>query len=401
MSDKHRRRRRRRTETSRTLRALLDFGASGARAVLTALTDGEAEILASGAASGEGRAIRQKEIAHLGETALSTAEAETTRYRALPAIADEAIIGVSGTLLQSVPIVLRIPRHIPDEPLSHEEVRQVFARIRRQVQEHRHRLEAEDRVTYHILGTELIGVVVDTEQVRGLPGPMGTPLAIATCSFLWPKTGLDLMIDVTTTLDLELAGVVPVLQAVARALPVSDAVILDIGHEHTGIGLVEGRRLSHSSVISWGGLQFTETIRQRLPISQKAASVAKHRYALGHGSPVGRHQIATTLMAGITTWCRLLEQELERLAGQIPLPPQVLLFGGGSRIPDLQKQLQDHRWPMSVFESAPTVEHLYPYQLRNVQDPNGTLQTLDQVGVAALAAWAARTPTELEQLLEE
>lgn len=394
-------RRPRSDNTSQELRALLDFGASGARAVLAAVQPDGVEILAYGLASGDGRALRRDNVSELAETALSAAEEETTRYRALPAMADIGIMGVSGLHLRTEPIVLRLPRQMAEESLERQEVATAFGRVRRQMEEQRQRLAAEHKVPQTIIGAELIGLAVDIQRIRDLPGPPGTPLTVAACAFILPDAEIDLLNAVAADLELELAGTVPTLQAVARALPISDAIIVDIGRNHTGIGLVESRRLSHSRNIAYGGLHFTNSIQTALRISARAAEIAKQRYALGHGSDEGRHQVSVALQSGIATWIEKVTQELEVIAGQAPLPPQIFVFGGGSRLPALLTVLRNQHWPADLFEKAPAVETLYPHQLQFIRDPHGTLHTVDQVGIAALAAWLAHEPDEFERMLQQ
>lgn len=386
-------------EAPSNLRALLDFGASGARAMLVAVRSDGVEVLAYGTSDGDGRAVRREHLRDLAEAALSTAERETTRYRALPAIADVATVGLSGPLLAAEPVVLRLPRRCSEDTVDREELTAAFKRVGRQIDDRIRELETERRVPYRLVATELIGVAVDIKKVDTLPGPSGTPLAVATCAFAWPDARLRLLEEVVADLELELAGVVPTLQAVARAVPVADAVLVEVGHTQTGIGLVEGHRLGHAASVARGGDHFTASICSRLPLSIRAAAVAKHRYALGHGGDEGRQQIGTALASGLEEWTAAVVEQLERLAGQAPLPPHVFLYGGGSRLSEVLVALRTHDWPTTLFQRTPEVEYLYPHQVRGIDDSNGVLHRLDQVGIAALAAWTAHEPNEFEQLL--
>lgn len=395
------RRRSRSDDTTLELRALLDLGASGARAMLVAVQSDSVEVLGYGRTAGDGRAMRREFVSDLAEEALGAAEQETTRYRALPAIADVGLIGVSGPHLTAEPIVLRLPRQMSEEPLERHEIVTAFGRVRRRIEEQRDALASEQKVPQTIIGSEVVGLYVDVHEVKGLPGPAGTPLAAATCGFILPDAQIDALNAVAADLELELVDMVPALQAVGRALPISDAVILDVGHTHTGVAVVEGRRLSHSRSISYGGASFTNSIQTALGISGRAAEVAKHRFALGQGSDEGRHQVATALASGIANWVEMVAQELAIVAGQAPLPEQIFLFGGGSRLPALLTELRTYKWPSELFEHPPSVDTLYPHQLQRIRDPHGLLQTVDQVGVAALGAWLTREPNEFEHILQQ
>ncbi len=404
---KRQRRSRLSTGEGQPRRALLDFGTSSARAVLVEVTPEGAEVLGYGTASGEtglaepGRAARRDALLHVAESALTAAERETTQSSALPAIADVALVALGGPLLETFPLVFEVKREASDQPLSLEEFEQVWKRVCRLVLDRVGEREAEDRVRRRPVGVEFVGAAVGRRQVIGLPGPAGAPLGIAACGFAWPEAGLDVVTQVVADLDLELSGLVPALQAVARALPVPEAVLLDVGHSHTAVGLVEHHRLSRATSVPLGGRAFTEHVRRALRISMRAAEVAKCQYALGHGAPDARARLAGVLERAAEEWADQVEGALIRLAASVPLPPRVYIFGGGGRLPELLAVLRRRNWTSPLpFPTRPAVDRLYPNRLHGLRDPRGLLQGPDQVTIAALAAWAAYRPDEMEQVAQ-
>ncbi|MDQ7030035.1 MAG: hypothetical protein Q9O62_09800 [Ardenticatenia bacterium] len=386
-------------------RALLDFGASGARALLVEMTPDGAEVLGYGTAAGKtgfvepGHAVRRDVILRLAETALTAAEQETTRYNALPAIADAALVCVSGPLLETVPVVLDVKRERPRTPLSAEEFERAWKRICRRVIDRVHELETEDHVRRRLVTVEFVGAAVGSRQLVTFPGPAGTTLSVAACGFTWPETGLDVLHQVVADLELELMEVVPALQAVARVLPVAEAVLVDVGQVHTAIGLVEHHRLSRSADVLKGGHFFTARIRAALRISERAAEVAKRQYALGHGAPDARARLADVLEAAVEDWADEVEQVLIRLAASVPLPPRIYIFGGGGRLPEILSVLRRRNWTSPLpFPTRPAVDRLLPNRLHGTRDPHGLLQTPEQVAIAALAAWTAYRPDDVEEV---
>lgn len=393
------------TDETRQRRALLDFGTSGARALLVEVTPEGAEVLGYGITSGK---VERDELGYVGppeaireafEKALTAAEQETARTRALPAIADVALVALGTPLLEAVPVVFEVRREEPQAPLSQEEFERVWKRVARLVLDRIGEREAEDHVRRQPVGIEFVGGAVGRRPLVSLPGPPGTPFTVAACGFAWPEVSFGLLEQVVVELDLELAETVPAFQAVARALPVPEAVVLDVGRSHTGIGLVERHRLSRAESIPLGGQMFTARVREALRISWRAAEVAKRQYALGYGAPDARARLASVLEAAVEEWADEVEQALIRLAASVPLPPRIYVFGGSGRLPEVLSVLRRRNWTSPLpFPSRPAVDRLYPNRLHGIRDPQGFLQGPDQVPLAALAAWTAYRPDQVEHI---
>lgn len=404
-------------------RALLEFGASGARAALVRLVGSNAEVLAVGHASGPGAIARpgtvvySERLANLAERALSRAEHLAAGIEILPIIADEVVVGLSGPMLDAQLTVMHLPRRRPHEPVSARELATAMLRTQRRALSALAERAAATRIRHRLISAQLVGAVVDGERLRAphdpdsarpYTGPWGETLSLAICNVTWPLSGLEMIQRVLAALELEERGVVPLAQAVSAAAPLPDAILIDVGHEHTEVALAEGGVLSHFRTFPLGGLHFTAALTETLHLSAKAAELAKQRYSQGQGDADARAQIGKALVPVAREWRTAVEQALLHLAGPAPLPARVLLYGGGSTIPDLVVELRSQPWTRRLpFERHPQVELLTPQRLRGVHDPAGRLQGSDTgasvaaVGLAALAAWAAREPSATDRLLSD
>lgn len=414
-----RRRRPRRTLEApdpRMARALLDFGASGARAALVRLLPEGAEVVGHAGVTGRGAMARpgqvmQRELlATLAERALSSAEWDSAREGELPLIADDALVGLTGPLLNAHRSIWNLSRRNPVAPIYEAELLEILEASQRRSLEIMSQGAAEIKIRRTLVGSQLVGVMSvrgDTGEAlrlpdvtRGIPGPAGDYLAVALCNLTWPTKGLEMLERVLEDLELNLEATPPIAQAVAAALPRPDAILIDIGQEHTEIALAEGGTLSDLHSLPIGGHFFTQTLTRNLRLSEKHAELVKCRRGdkgrtLPPTSPVFR-----LLREATERWWAGVEPILQRMAGAAPLPPRLYLYGGGAQLPELMEQLRHYPWMARLpFERPPEVERLLPQQLRRLSDPRGLLRSPAQVGLAALAVWAWSDPPPLQQYL--
>lgn len=404
-------------------RAILEFGASGARAALVRIADGDAEVLATGWASGPsgivrpGWVARHDRLVQLAERALSSAEHLAAGVEILPVIADEAVVGLSGPLLEAQLTVMHFPRRRPGAPVSDRELAVAMLRTQRIALKALAERAAAARIRHRHISAQLVGALVDGERLRepyrrdtgrAYTGPRGETLSLAICNVIWPLAGIETVERVLASLELEGRGFIPLAQAVAAAAPLPDTILIDVGHQHTEVALAEGGALSYFRTFPLGGAHFTERLEKSLRLSPKAAELASRRYSQGQGAPDARAMISAALEPLVREWRTRLEQTLLHLAGRAPLPAHIFLYGGGSMIPDLMVELRNQPWIRRLpFERYPEVELLTPQRLRGVRDPSGRLQgsaetpSVAAVGLAALCAWAAREPGLADQLLSE
>lgn len=399
------------------VRTVLDFGASGARAVVVRLSADGADVLGAVEMKGysgiarPGQVMYREQIANLVERTLSAAELDTAADGRLPYIADDAIVGLTGSLLVAQSHTARLQRYDPIAPIYEDEVLETLEAVqRRNLQELSERSNALS-IRHTLVSSQLVGAMSirhDTRQVqrlpdlfRGVPALSGDLLAIAICNLIWPRQGLEVLKNVLDDLELNLLQAIPIAQAVATALPLPNAILIDVGYEHTEISLVERGVLSNLANIPQGGHFFTQQLVEKLHLSDKNAEIVKQEHTrsnkLSGGRPVSR-----TLSAAAKLWRQQVEHALLKLAGDAPLPPRLYLFGGGAVLPEVIEQLRAQPWTRRLpFDQHPSVERLMPHHFRALHDPRGLLSAASQVGVAALAACATWEPPSLQTHLEE
>lgn len=401
----------------RTVRAMLDFGASGARAVVARVTPDGVEILGAAEVTGRsgmarpGQVMRREQIASLAERALSAAEWDSAHDNELPYIADDAIVGLTGPFLAAESDVAHLQRRDPIAPIYESEIVEALKAAQRRNLDGLAKQLHQGRIRRTLVASQLVGAMSvrrDTGEAhrlpdlsRGVPGLSGDFVAVAICNLTWPRKGLEVLGRVLDELELNLLAALPIAQAVAAALPRPDAILIDIGHEHTEIALAEGGALSGLDSLPMGGQFFTQRLSRELHLSEKHGELVKQQHTQSQGRSGGR-PVSRVLRQVAKEWGASVEQTLLRLAGEAPLPPRIYLFGGGALLPELMEQMRGQPWLRRLpFEQQPAVERLWPHQLRGLVDPRGLLNTPAQVGIAALSVWAAQEPSPLQRHLNQ
>ncbi len=324
------------------VRAVLDFGASGARAALVQVSAGGVELLGMAEVSGPsgmarpGQVMRRTQIADLAERALQAAELTTATVGDLPVIADEAIVGLTGPLLAAYSEACHLQRADPIAPIFEAELIEALASAQ---QRNLGALREQGKVVKirpTLVASQLVGAMsmrADTgraerlpDVTRGVPGLAGELLSVVICNLTWPAKGLEFLERVLDDLALDLADAAPIAQTVAAGLPLPDAILLDVGREHTEIALAEGGALSALASIPFGGHSFTQALMTALHLSEPQAEGAKLSHA--RARTTGRSPVARELAAMAGRWRAAVEQKLLELAGSAPLPSRAVPVRG-------------------------------------------------------------------------
>lgn len=398
-----------------TVRAILDFGTGGTRAAVVRLSDAGAQVMGMGQTLGAsgiarpGHVMQRRQISALAEQSLAAAETDSATAATRQSIADDALVGLTGPFLHAHPATHHITRR-RDVPLYAAELRLAMDQAQRQSLQALAQTVQSGPLRRSLVGSQLVGAwMVQSEDETahrltslpdGAPSAGGDTLSIMLCNLSWPTQGLAMVRDVLDDLELGLHSVVPQAQAVAAALPRPNAILVDVGAEHTEITLVEARALSDLTNVSLGGDFFTQRLMQALSLPHETAQFVKHRAA--HARVAPNSAVVRALHDATARWRFEVEEALRHLAHGGPLPPLIYLFGGGAQLPTLLTALRDYPWLDHLpFERHPEVERLAPYQLEGLNDPRGLLHSSSAVGLAALTIWAARAPAPLEQQLDE
>jgi cell division protein FtsA len=408
----------RRTPRKRTsegvFASILDLGTTSIKALVCEMRPGEATVLGVGReALGERGtltprgefALSPEVLASLCDMALRNAEDMTLGIYGHKVVADQIVMGLGGDMLCSFPTTIQAKRAKPDTRITEDELASLLQRAQRlsarQLADHPKAREQYGRGDWALTNAMVTEVLVDEVRVVDPLRFQGKTLEVTVFNVFAPDTYQRVLASLAADLDLRLMRLVAEPFALACALPVGDALFLDVGGDRTDVAMVrQGTPVALSS-FPQGSRTLTRQMAARLGLPFERAESAKlRRPALGaptngtegedagvaapgvasngKGSPrrpgqwplpVASDPLGDAIAAFLASWLDGLEVVLAGMAGHESLPSRILLAGGGSQLPELKTALGKPAWARRLpFGRPPEVENLPPREVRGLVD---------------------------------
>lgn len=152
-----------------------------------------------------------------------------------------------------------------------------------------------------------------------------------------------------------------ILKAVERE-EIQDGIYLDVGGESTQLFLVRERQLKLVREIKKGGVTFSRVLEEDLGLSELRAKTLKERYSQQELSEGTTRAIREMFRKGRGYWLKEIKEVLRERQVKT-LPSTFFLFGGGSKLADVQTVLKREKWVTSAFLESPRVKFLPPRAL--------------------------------------
>lgn len=145
-----------------------------------------------------------------------------------------------------------------------------------------------------------------------------------------------------------------------------DAIYIDMGDASCRIIVVQQKRVVLVDEVSRGGRDFTLYLQETLSLGENTAKDFKERYASGDFSFSLREGVKGGFLAIAKDLMRLVCKSLGSIAAD--LPPSVFLFGGASKLPEVQEIFQGSIFEGLPFREKPRISFLLPKDLWNFSE---------------------------------
>lgn len=140
-----------------------------------------------------------------------------------------------------------------------------------------------------------------------------------------------------------------------------DGVFVDMGDGFTQIIVVNDDKVAFADQVPKGGKDFTFFLQETLRLGENTARDFKERYAAGDFSFSLREQVKKGFLDLAKELLVLIQESLQGAA--ISLPPSLYLFGGTSKVPEIQEVFQGSAFHDLAFGEEPSVSILFPKDL--------------------------------------
>jgi cell division protein FtsA len=309
------------------------------------------------------------------------------------------IMGIAGEYVQGVSIVVNYQREENYESeVTEKEENRIISKVKSKIEEGGKRdlsqrigLEYEDIDILHITAT---GTEIGGMPVNSLIGYTGKDVKLHFYASFAPKTYVEALKKVASSLELDLLGIVSQPFAVARAFSGSsdsdfNAIFIDIGGGTTDVAVVERGNITETKMFGFGGRVFTKEISKLLDLEYRYAEQRKIKYSEKELTPQMSKKIQTICYNTAKLWMKTLKAAFDSCDDVDVFPSQVYLCGGGALLPEIKEVMIEFPWKQLLpFSLVPKIKTFTPELLSNINDSSGKLKHIYDITPASLAKFA-------------
>ena len=222
-------------------------------------------------------------------------------------------------------------------------------------------------------------------------GFQGKDVSIGIFNAYAPLIHLGALQTIASDLGLNLLSIADEPYAMARSLGEErsldfSAIFIDIGGGTTDIAVVRNGGVEGTKMFALGGRAFTKRISQDLGLSFNQAEEVKIKYAKNRLEEKISQKIEKILEEDCQVWLSGVELSLKEFSDADLLPSRILLCGGGSELPDIEKVLKETSWSEDLaFAKKPTIDFIKPKEIESIIDKTEMLTDPADITPMALA----------------
>lgn len=376
----------------------LDIGTEFVKALVFKIEDGKGHVV------GVGRQRQGLGDMHSGAVtdiagvinncskALSRAE-EMANVRA-----DQVVLGIAGEMVKGQTTYVHYERLKPQTKIDLTELKNIVHKVQwKAFDQVRQQLAWEtgrNEVDVKLVNAAIVDVKIDGFHVTNPVGFQGKDVTVGVFNAFAPLVHLGALQTIANELELDVLSIAAEPYAVARCVGGDDggefsAIFIDIGGGTTDIAVVRNGGVEGTKMFALGGRAFTKRLSQTLNTSFNKAEEIK----IGYSSNLLNAKSAKTVKSAVRDDCEVwlsgVELSLSEFSNLDLLPSRILLCGGGSALPDIQRILLEKEWYKDLpFSKAPRVKFIKPSDVNNIIDETKLLvdqQDITPMGLANIA----------------
>lgn len=293
---------------------------------------------------------------------------------------DKVILTFSPSIFKAVLMPLSQDRKNPQNEINKEEEQSIKKEASHKAEEKmkeilfkRYGIAASDFVLQNL---EILTMSIDGYHVSHLQGFRGTAVEF---QFLGTFLSLKYVQRIHSLIFQYQLGEpvfihgIQLIRAFA-AMNKKDGIFIDLGDAITQIAIIKGGELLFIKELAWGGAILTRHLEDVLGMKENIAREFKEQYAAGKLSEGLRKKVRELFLPEVKKLVRLIKETMEAYGGV--LPPEVLLFGGSSLLPELIESFKEDDFQGLPFIDAPQVGVLLPKDIAKIENFNQALNPL-------------------------
>jgi cell division protein FtsA len=328
-------------------------------------------------------------IAGVSETAAAAIE-QAARIAGMQP--EQAVMGIAGELVRGATTTISYTRENPQLRIEMSELRAIVQRVQTRAFDKVRRELARDtghsEIDVKLVNAAIIDSKIDGQCASNPIGFQGSEVSLSVFNSFAPLVHFGALQTIAAELELDLLTIAAEPFAVARCLTGDDlsAIFIDVGGGTTDLALLRNGGELTTKMFAVGGRTFTKRISHSLNVSHDEAERIKIDYSQNKLSDRRQKIISNALAGDVEVWVAGVSVALAEMMGNQELPPQVLLCGGGSKLPEIKKILTTPEFSESLpFAVRPKIKFLCPDDVINFTDQTRLIRTVQDVTPLALA----------------
>lgn len=328
-------------------------------------------------------------------------------------VAKDAVVGIAGELVKGASTMISYRRAKPNVQIDMIELKQILERIQNQAFD-KVRKDLSWETGYKELEVKLVNaavvdVYIDGYRVTNPIGFQGRDVTIQVFNAFAPMVHLGALQTVANNLDLNLINIAAEPFAVAKSVGAEDstefsAIFIDIGGGTSDIAVVNNGGVQGTKMFAIGGRSFTKRIASALGLTFEEAEQIKLDHSAKKLPDKREKEVSEALAKDVEVWLSGVELSLGEFDNLDHLPARILLCGGGSALPEIERALSSTTWYKNIgFARKPKVDFVTPKEVNRVIDKTGELtspQDITPMGLANLGLDNVETGNLAENVLQ-
>ena len=400
----------------------LDIGTETAKALIFKIDTKEEKgiIVGVGKERYMNRSLQDETIVNFDRVSSSCRKAIEKAGRMAGSFPKKAVISVGGGLIKGKTTTVTYERANPKLKISPVELKNIIHKIQWKafdtIKRELSREAGGGSGEVKLINARIANIEIDGYRVSNPLGFQGKVISVSVFNSYAFLVHLGALQNIADSLGIELLNIVSEPCAIVEFVQnqkeenenfhssQSDDIFINIGGKTTDVILARNGVVEESKIFSLGGRIFTERLVDELNVDFEKAEEIKIDYSKGRLNGELSAKIEKFFSVDGNIWLSGVRLSLAEFSGTDLLPSNILLCGGGSALPIIEKFLKKSFWTKNLpFAKKPKIGFMRPSEAINVVDKTeklNSLQDITSIGLVKSTFDLSKKKKSISKILE-
>lgn len=288
------------------------------------------------------------------------------------------ILGLPANILKGRVILQNLKREKSKKIIDGKEEKDIFQRVleeaKKKICQIHSRYSGILPQDIRFINSKILEIKIDGYKVSGLQGYEGKNLDFTVLLTFLPEYYLKSFENICRTIGPINEKIIHEAEGLTSCFKENpDGVFIDVGGEISQILLVKNGRLKKIDEFEIGGKFFSQALSEKLGLRLPESRILKERYSKKELSKESSDRIKEIFYFPCKNWFENLKLKLKEMNPEGFLPQDIILFGGGSQLPEISEILRKGDWADILFNAEPNIKTFQPAEFKIINDETKNL----------------------------